>query len=214
MKVGEISSKRITRGTVALSLCFLFIFPILINNVQSNVNASVLIALPTPMYLLNGTMVTSIDLNSESAQILTYTPYPSAPSQGELIRSGDSVRLGAYFYGLDNVSLNTAITWIGNNLDVYSLGMCGDTFSPDNISAIHDINLLVKFYYMAFATTLFEDPTNNMSVNGQWGDTHYPQMQFNDTMESWTVKLKNGSEALGVRRDSQTSTGSLNGFRK
>jgi hypothetical protein len=150
------------------------------------------------MYTVDGEPVTYIDLKPASAKVLLYSPNPIGTAHGENIRPGKSIRLGGYFYVPDE-NMSTIVDWIGNNLDVFSLGF-GGTIHPDNITSIRGLNPGVRFYYMAFATTLFENPSG--STGPTWGNSHYPRMQLNTTMRDWVLKLENGSDALGVRSES------------
>jgi hypothetical protein len=197
-------SMRIRNFMVISVLIALMLVPMMAYLLYQNSGASIHIKLSQTMYLVDGTPVDSVDLKERSAIILLNTPNPTGISHGELIRPGKSVRLGGYFYGLGNTTMQEAVPWIGNTLDVYSLGMCNGPFYPDNISTIKSINPNSRFYYMAFATTLFED-ANNLATNGTWYGSHYPAMKFNETMHDWTLKYKNGTEAYGVRHNPQTA---------
>jgi hypothetical protein len=198
-------SPRTKRALLAISFCLIVLMPITVGVLYSESSLYVRIDLGKTMYTVDGTPVNVVYLKERSAIILFDSPNPQGIAHAEVIRPAKSIRLGAYFYGLDDSTVADLVDWIGNNMDVFSLGMCGDIVSPANISTIRSINPLVKFYYMAFATTLFE----GSGENNTWGGSHYPSMKFNATMHDWTVKLKNGTEAMGVRRDSLTSDAHL-----
>ncbi|MHA1699245.1 MAG: hypothetical protein ACTSWN_10435 [Promethearchaeota archaeon] len=192
-----------------ISLGMVVFLPIMRNFLLDSSKINVHVNLGQPMYTLNGEEVQSIDLKPASAEILLYRPNRSGTVHDEKIRPGKSIRLGGYFYSLGGVSVDDAIDWIGNNCDVFSLGLCGSVFEPEDIMAIRNINDRVKFYYMTFATTLFEDFSATNDNSGTWGNTHYPYVGFNDTMREWTLKYNNGSEAIGVRRQSNNSSAHL-----
>ena len=167
----------------------------------------IIIKLPEPMYDVDGNEILDVNLKAMSGKILFYQPNPQFTGN-ELIRPGKTIRIGGYYYGLDDMNVSEAVQWIGTTNDVFSLGIMGDPMTQNDILAIRTLNPEVKFYYMAFATTLFEDPSAQ-SENGTWGLSHYPQVKFNETIHSWTVKYLNGTEALGVRRDSHSSDAHL-----
>jgi hypothetical protein len=164
------------------------------------------IQLPVPMYDVDGNELFEVKLKSMSGKILFYSPNPQF-NGSETIRPGKTIRIGGYYYGLE-MNTSDAVQWIANTNDVFSLGLMGNTISANDILTIRNINPNVLFYYMAFATSLFENP-NAQSENGTWGLSHYPEVKFNETMHSWTVKYLNGTEALGVRRDSHSSNAHL-----
>ncbi len=192
------------RRFLALSLCFLVAAPSITYILYLNSHSVVWIDLPTTMYSVDGTAVTRVELQAKTAKILLYSPQPTGVAHDETIRLRKSIRLGAYFYGMGDTTVGEAVQWIGNNLDVYSLGMCGYEFSPDNISAMRALNPQAKFYYMSFATTLYENASSTFP-DGTWGNTQYPYLKFNDSMNEWTLKLRNGTEATGVRRGSEAN---------
>ena len=116
-------------------------------------------------------------------------------SQNE-IRRDKTIRLGGYFYGCwkgENGDMSAEqMIWIANHLDIVS-AISG--VSKETISKIRKINAKLKFYIMTFATTLFEDqPT--------WSGwpSFYPKI-----MNEWIVRLKDGKEAIGIRRKSGDS---------
>nr|MDO8088838.1 hypothetical protein [Candidatus Sigynarchaeum springense] len=169
------------------------------------------------MYDVHGNPVTAIDLRPGTAVILLSTPSPVGTPHGEIIRPGKSVRIGGYYYGYQNstekpFTRDQVIQWVGNNNDVFSFGFMGtggDSMTPENMSAIRAINSQARFYYMAFATTLFEDAGSPGGTGPTWGNSHYPFVQFNSTIRGMTLKLANGSEAIGVRRTSNTDSAHL-----
>ncbi|HMF33013.1 MAG TPA: hypothetical protein VKK79_16435 [Candidatus Lokiarchaeia archaeon] len=198
------SAPRVSRVVWAVCIALLVAMPSITWALQQNSREQVVIVLPVTMYDVFGNPVTTVTLGQRTAEILLYSPHPVGIAHGEVIRPGMSVRLGAYFYGLDGVSVSDMDQWIGNNLDVFSLGFYGDVASPSDILAIRALNPLVKFYYMTYATTLFENASAPADFYGS-NLTHFPAVKFNDTINSWTLKLKNGSETIAVRRDSPTS---------
>ena len=205
--------KTLVAGVV---LATIVIGPLLATGVYMNSYTTVHVNFDQTLYDVNGNPVTSVDLSPMTAKILFYTPNPAnGTPHGELIRPGISVRLGGYYYGYHDTggtfTKSDVVDWIGHNNDVFSLSLCGmqnDTITSSDILAIKTMNSRAKFYYMSFATTLFEDPGSN-STGPAWGNAHYATVGFNATINSFTLKLANGSEALGVRRDSITSTAHL-----
>ncbi|MHA1339405.1 MAG: hypothetical protein ACTSRZ_04230 [Promethearchaeota archaeon] len=190
----------------ASGLILLVVFPFYIGVLFTNSHFYVRIELDHPMYTVDGDLVDSVILKQRSGIILLN--YPNTTGNGtihdELIRKGKSIRLGGYFYEIGDLSVSEAIEWIGNNCDVFSLGMCSldpsnISFTPENITTIKSINPLIKFYYMAFATTLYENSSAE-STGPEWKNKHYPHVKFNSTMHNWTLKLKDGTEAFGIRR--------------
>jgi hypothetical protein len=193
---------------IVFSLLLIIILPVFSAFMYQNSKQSVTVKLDKTMYTVNGKPVTEVNLNQKTAIILLNSPNVSGIDHGEAIRPRKSIRLGGYFYGLDGADKDETVDWFGKNMDVLSLGMCGATFTPEDILAIRALNSDLKFYYMAFATTLFED-SSSIYDNGSWGGSHYPNVKFNSTMNDWTVKYNNGSEANGVRRKSSTSNAHL-----
>ncbi|MBD3185856.1 hypothetical protein GF325_03420 [Candidatus Bathyarchaeota archaeon] len=179
--------------------------PVFLGVLFAETNFNVKINIPTQAYDVHGNPVTSISLAPTTGKILLKDLGFSGAPHGEIIRPGKSIRLGGYYYGYgEDITETDAINWIATTNDVFSLGTCGAITTPADIMAIKTINPLARFYYMAFATSLEEDPASPYS-NGSWGNTHYPRVRFNETMHDWTVKLNNGTEAVGVRRDSNSS---------
>ncbi|NMC04168.1 MAG: hypothetical protein GYA24_03095 [Candidatus Lokiarchaeota archaeon] len=192
----------------AVLLVGLIAIPLLGTMLGANTNTQVHVDLGTTMYDVHGNEVTSVDLRAGTAKILFSTPSPSGTPHGELIRPGKSVRIGGYYYGYQNstdkpFTRDQVIDWVGHNNDVFSFGFMGtggNSMTPENITAIRSINNQARFYYMAFATTLFEDAGSPGGTGPTWGNIHYPNVQFNATIHDMTLKLANGSEAIGVRR--------------
>ncbi|MHA1679810.1 MAG: hypothetical protein ACTSUE_02305, partial [Promethearchaeota archaeon] len=194
------------RSAVLIVAC---IMPLFFGILTVKSNFQVTVNFPSQVYDVHGNPITRITLRPTSAKIVLKSPHPVGTIHDELIRQGKSVRLGGYYYGYGNdISGSQVIDWIGNNADVFSLGTCGSLTKPENITSIRNINPNVKFYYMAFATTLYEDEFSSFS-DPDWGNSHYPHVKFNATMYDWTLKLSNGSEATGVRRDSISSKAHL-----
>jgi hypothetical protein len=193
------------RVFTTISLIMMILMPIFSGILFLNSGTEVYIDLGKTMYLVDGTAVTQVSLKERSALILLNTPNSIGTPHSELIRENKSVRLGGYYYGLGTLTVAESIEYIGNNFDVFSLGLCAPNTSPtsmtpDNITSIRALNAAVRFYYMAFATTLFEDALSTFT-GAEWGDSHYPTVKWNDTMHEWTVKLDDGTEAMGVRRN-------------
>ncbi len=87
------------------------------------------------------------------------------------------------------------MNWIGQNLDVYALGGYTDSYLfPNDTLTMRIMNNESRFYIMTFSTTLGEN--DSWTVDGAM--TPYTST-WNATKKSWTLKLKDGSEALGVR---------------
>src|SRR5271157_635719 len=200
----------------AVVLATVVLGPLIATGLYLNSNSTVKVMFSRTMYDVNGNNMTEVDLAPMTAKILFYSPNPTnGTPHGELIRPGMSVRLGGYYYGFSEPNAtftkNDVINWVAANNDVFSFGFCGltsDTMMPSDIMTIKTMNPAARFYYMAFATTLFENPTSN-NTGPTWTGTHYPTVGFNDTIRSLTLKLANGSEALGVRRDSVSSNAHL-----
>jgi hypothetical protein len=194
---------------VAVLLVALVGIPLFGISMGFNTNTQVHVDLGTTMYDVYGNPLTAVDLRPGTAVILLSTPSPVGTPHGELIRPGKSVRLGGYYYGYQNSTAkpfnkSDVINWVGNTNDVFSfgfMGTSGDMMTPDNITAIRAINSQARFYYMAFATTLYEDAGSPGGTGPTWGNSHYPAVQLNSTLNGMTLKLANGSEAIGVRRE-------------
>ncbi|MHA1791570.1 MAG: hypothetical protein ACTSVI_02930, partial [Promethearchaeota archaeon] len=196
------------KWTEITAIVMMFLVPIGLVVLYYNAQTSVNIKLKTPMYDVNGNAVQDFKLLPSSAKILLYSPSNNSLTGNENIRPGKSIRLGGYYYGFgDNFTKEDVIDWVGHNNDIAAFGFAG-SLTPDDILQIRTNNKNIKIYYMAFATTLYEDQSTNFSAP-EWGNTHYPYVKFNDTMREWTLKLKNGSEATGVRRSSIHSNAHL-----
>ncbi len=201
---------RLQKILVVTSLAFAVTLPVFGYLLIETSGLSVEVTLDAKMYDVNGNPLNLVTLKPGTAKILLYAADPTGNVHGEVVRQGKSIRLGGYFYGLGDMTKAEAIEWLGQNVDIYSLGMCGATFKPDDILAIKTLNPLTRFYYMSFATTLFENTsTASPMAPGTWGDSHYPFVHFNETMHGWTVKANDGSEANGVRREDSTSNAHL-----
>ncbi|MEX2717661.1 MAG: hypothetical protein Q6370_015285 [Candidatus Sigynarchaeota archaeon] len=202
---------------VAILLAALVGMPLFGISIGMTATLYVHVHLGMTMYDVHGNPVTEVDLRPGTAMILFSTPSPVGTPHGELIRPGKSVRLGGYYYGYQNstdkpFTRDQVIDWVGNNNDVFSFGFMGtggDSMTPENISAIKAINDQARFYYMAFATTLYEDAGSPGGTGPTWGNSHYPSVQFNATIHGMTLKLANGSEAIGVRRTSNNDSAHL-----
>ena len=218
---GPAMTPRRKNTITAIMLAMVVAGPLIATGMYLDSHYIVNIKLDHVMYDVNGNAVTEVDMAPMTAKILFNFPNPTnGTSHGELIRQGMSVRLGGYYYGyyepLDSEANSTftkadVINWVANNNDVFSFGFCGlsgNDMTPADIATIKTMNPQARFYYMAFATTLFENPGSN-NTGPTWGGTHYPSVGFNDTIRGYTLKLANGSEALGVRRDSVNSTAHL-----
>ncbi len=187
--------------------------PAMLGILHGNSRLSIVMELPATMYTLDGTPVNSITLGARTGTILLYDPpathvnstQPSFP--GEYIRYGKSIRLGAYFYGMYDITSAEAIEWIGENVDVFAAGgWCGLHLMPENVSDLKALNPALRFYPMVFATTYWEDPKNNITTTGgnltipySWG------IAWNETMHAMTLKAKDGSEAIGLQHGSPAS---------
>jgi hypothetical protein len=195
------------KKTLGISSMFsLLIIPSFLGLLFTYSRPGVTITLPQVMYTVDGDAVTEVYLPARSAKILLYhnpnaiSPKPSSSIGNEAIRPGKTIRLGAYLYGgTENITAAEAVDWIGNNLDVFSLGgWPGGFFVPDDILTIRTINPTTRFYVMTFATSFYHEIYNpdcwNLNKTTNWG------CHFNETMLNWTLKLKDGTEAYGVRR--------------
>lgn len=208
---------RLRKACIVTSLTLLVALPGMLGLLLTRARLQTTIALGGTYYTVTGTPVTAVTLPAGTARVLLTNPTPRDAGQpsaaNEIIRPGKSVRLGGYFYGLGEISKGDAVYYIGRHLDVFSLGMCGSTFTPADIQAIRVLNPRTRFYYMAFATTLFENASASNGAGalppGTWGASHYPRVPFNATMHEWTVKTTTGTEACGVRRDAPDSSAHL-----
>ena len=175
---------------------------------QANSHASVHVEFGRTLYDVNGVPMTSIDLRERTGKVLLYSPYPTGIAHGEAIRPGKTIRLGAYLYDAKAIGSFTdaqARDWIASNMDVYALGgYTNYTLFPDDVLAMRAINNKTRFYIMNFGTTLGE--YDNWTVDTPLGNC---TSVWNSTMDTWTLKLKDGREALGVRRTSDDSKGHL-----
>nr|MDO8109463.1 hypothetical protein [Candidatus Sigynarchaeota archaeon] len=187
------------------SLAILFVVPMVPFMVPLYDQSTVVIRLDSPMYTVTGEAVTTVALRPRTAMILLNDPHTTATPGPELIRPAKTVRLAAYLYVIANSTVDECVTWVGNNLDVYSLNLCGWVLSPGNVSAMKSLNPAGRFYFMVWgATTLFED-ANSTYPPGEWNPwSQTAWVKFNDTMLGWTLKLKDGSEAIGINRKNST----------
>ncbi|MBN2151767.1 MAG: hypothetical protein JW839_09995, partial [Candidatus Lokiarchaeota archaeon] len=201
-------SKEGRRRAIALLLGTIVLTSSLCGLLQANSRASVHVEFGRILYDVNGVPMTSVDLRERSGKVLLYSPYPVGVAHGENIRPGKTVRIGAYLYdarAIGNFTDAQARDWIASNMDVYSLGgYTNYTLYPDDVLAMRAINNETRFYIMNFGTTLGE--YDNWTVDGPLGNC---TSVWNSTMDSWTLKLKDGREALGVRRGSDDSKGHL-----
>lgn len=117
-------------------------------------------------------------------------------ASGNYIRPNKNIRLGGYFYGcwkgMGGDMSREQISWAGNHLDILS---AVSTVSKESLLAMRKINPNMHFYIMTFATTLYE----NMAKGSGW-----PVFDHKN-MNGWVVRLKNGEEAIGIRRTSINS---------
>ncbi|MBN2154080.1 MAG: hypothetical protein JW839_21670 [Candidatus Lokiarchaeota archaeon] len=208
------SQRRRLAAMLAIALVGIPLFGV---SIGMTANIQVRVVLGTTMYDVYDNPVDVVDLRPGTAMILLSSPSPVGTPHGELIRPGKSVRIGGYYYGYQNstdkpFTRDQVVQWVGESNDVFSfgfMGTSGDSMTPDNITAIKAINSQARFYYMAFATTLFEDAGSPGGTGPAWGNQHYPHVQFNTTISNMTLKLANGSEAIGVRRTSNADTAHL-----
>lgn len=201
----QVPRRAASRPLKITTVAFTVLAPVLAGAGIAGAGFAVTITLPATMYDVDGNPVTSVTLGPSSARILFHAPGATATGS-EAIRPGKSVRLGGYYYGYgESFSRADVIDWVGHHNDVFSFGFMGTggtAMMPANISTIKAMNPDAKFYYMAFATTLFES-AGAPGSGPAWGNSHYPTMQFNATLHDMTLKLVNGSEARGVRRDAE-----------
>ncbi|GAB4331615.1 MAG: hypothetical protein Kow0069_39210 [Promethearchaeota archaeon] len=208
MKVTRFAKRR----AWAASLSVAVLVPLFAAGLVWSSGLAVTVQLEGVYYDSVGNAVTEVVLPATTAKVLRRWPglAGNGTAHGEVVRPGKSVRLGGYFYSTGDWSVDRCVEWLGTHVDVYSLGMCGSVFSPGDVLDVKALNPRVRFYYMAFATTLFENRSGDPPMSwGTWGDSHYPQVQFNDTMREWTLKLADGSEAIGVRRKSDDDVAHL-----
>lgn len=201
--------KKLRKLIPIVSLVCLIIIPLFMGILYYRFcRVSVTVNLPQTMYTVDGTAVNQVTLDAKTAKILFYSDPKVLRDQAtgpEAIRPGRSIRIGAYFYGTqqdsDKITTAEAVDFLGNNIDVVAVGgWLGWFLNKTHIESMKITNPALKFYAMAFATTYWEDPKNNITATGgqltvpwSWG------IAWNDTMHEWTLKLKNGTEAYGVR---------------
>lgn len=197
----NINAKKIA----AMCLLFVLLTPLFAIIIRENSKAYVRINLDTTMYTVNGEPVNVIDIKAKTAKIVLYDPKPEGFSHNESIRLNKTVRLGAYLYDTpEDISPKDCREYIASNLDVYALGgYLEGYFWPEDFQAMRNINNDTRIYIMTFATTLGEH--DNWTVDGSLE----PYTHWNSTMDGWTLKTNDGTEALGVRRGSHDSLAHL-----
>ncbi len=200
---------RIKKSVAIASIIALASISTLTGALVAQSGLKVYINLDTAMYDVNGNLLTSVQLEPASARILLFDPNATGRAHGELIRPGKSIRVGGYYYGFgENISKEEIIDWLGSTNDVFATALTGWALSPTDFASIRGMNPNLKWYYMTYGTTLYEDP-DAPSSGPDWGNAPIATVQFNETIHDWTVKLANGSEALGVRRNSIRSSAHL-----